>query len=258
MTERIPHLAGTRVAGEEHPPPAEPTPTPPAEPTPTPPADPVARWRRVALTLVAVLVLAAAAAGFGLWRTGRPPAETSAEVGFARSMFVHHDQAVAMAFLVRDASEDPRIDVFAEDMIKNQAEQQGMMLAWLDRHGVPATSSVPLMGWMQGSAGHGTSHGTRHGTSHGTDSGTGTAETDRAAMGMASDEELTRLATSRGVAAELLFLELMTRHHRGALTMAEAFQARSDDRQLRSLADAIVTGQRRELQIMQDLAAERR
>ncbi len=46
--------------------------------------------------------------------------------------------------------------------------------------------------------------------------------------GMASTDELGLLATLRGDEAEKLFLQLMIRHHRGGLEMAQA--AYNDDR----------------------------
>ncbi|MDP9479986.1 MAG: DUF305 domain-containing protein, partial [Actinomycetota bacterium] len=37
-----------------------------------------------------------------LYLTSRPPADDSAEAGFARDMMVHHAQAVEMAEILRD------------------------------------------------------------------------------------------------------------------------------------------------------------
>ena len=49
-----------------------------------------------------------------------------------------------------------------------------------------------------------------------------TDEEARAAMGMASDAELAALAAATGQEADCLFLELMIRHHEGAIPMADA------------------------------------
>src|SRR6187397_1672480 len=73
------------------------------------------------------------------------------------------------------------------------------------------------MAWMAENADEHGGHG-GHGAS-------GTPMTDdemRAAMGMASDAELDDLRAAEGAAADCLFLELMIRHHEGALPMADA------------------------------------
>ena len=74
---------------------------------------------------------------------------------------------------------------------------------------------------------------------------------------MATDDELARLTTLSGEDAEVLFLQLMTRHHQGGVVMAEEFVRRSDDPELRAVADAVISGQNRELRIMANLLEER-
>jgi hypothetical protein len=54
------------------------------------------------------------------------PSDTSAEVGFARDMSVHHGQAVEMAFIIRDRTDDPDIRLLAYDIINTQRAQIGM------------------------------------------------------------------------------------------------------------------------------------
>ena len=223
-----------------------------------PHADPARRWK----VLVTVLTLALAVTLLLLlvrvpW-PGARPADTSPEVGFSRDMLVHHEQAVTMSFLVRDATDDPDVDTLALDMIKSQAEQQGMFLAWLRTHDVPATTDVPLMAWMEQGGQHA---GAGHSVDPDAGQGTGTPAEQRAAlqqaMGMATDDELARLTTLSGEDAEVLFLQLMTRHHQGGVVMAEEFVQRSDDPELRAIADAVLAGQNRELGIMAALLEER-
>jgi uncharacterized protein (DUF305 family) len=222
-----------------------------------PPDDPARRWK----VLVTVLTLALAVTLLLLlvrvpW-PGARPADTSPEVGFSRDMLVHHEQAVTMAFIVRDATDDPDVDTLALDMIKSQAEQQGMFLAWLRAHDVPSTTDVPLMAWMEQGGQHAGGHSVD--PDAGQDAGTAAEQREALlqAMGMASDDELAELSRLRGEDAEVLFLQLMTRHHQGGVVMAEEFVQRSDDPELRVVADAVVSGQNRELGIMANLLEER-
>lgn len=214
---------------------------------------PERRWRLVAGVLGALLVAALVALAV-VALPGPRPGERSPEVGFSRDMIVHHEQAITMAFQVLEASEDPSVDTLAVDMIKGQAEQQGMFLAWLRANDVPSTSDVAMMAWMHDVDGD-------HHPQMEAPPTTGTLaeqnEAAMAAMGMASEDELVELGTLEGREAEVAFLQLMVRHHRGGVVMAEDFVALSEDPALRPVADAVITGQNRELTIMTNLLAER-
>lgn len=224
-------------------------PLPPAEPVPAPQR----RWRLATAVLGALLVLALVALAV-VALPGPRPGERSPEVGFSRDMIVHHEQATTMAFQVMDASDDPDIHTLGVDLIKSQAEQQGMFLAWLQANDVPSTSAVPLMSWMHETGGD-------HHSQMEPPPTTGTlAEQNAAAMasmGMASEDELLELGTLEGRDAEVLFLQLMIRHHEGGVLMAEDFVAVSEDPALRPIADAVITSQNRELRIMTALLRER-
>jgi uncharacterized protein (DUF305 family) len=222
-------------------------------PSPGPGSRPERRWRLATAVLGALLVAALVALAV-VALPGPRPGERSPEVGFSRDMIVHHEQAVTMAFLVLEASDDPSIDTLAVDMVKSQAEQQGMFLAWLRANDVPSTSDVALMTWMHDVDGD---HHTQMEAPPTTGSLAEQNEAAMAAMGMASQEELIELGTLEGREAEVMFLQLMVRHHRGGVVMAEDFVALSEDPALRPVADAVITSQNRELTIMTNLLEER-
>jgi uncharacterized protein (DUF305 family) len=75
--------------------------------------------------------------------------------------------------------------------------------------------------------------------------------------GMASDAERRRLSDANGVDAEILFLQLMIRHHEGGIVMARAVMALSDRRELLQLAKSIDDGQRAEIAEMRHMLAAR-
>lgn len=84
----------------------------------------------------------------GMLLTPQPPPEDSAEAGFAGDMSNHHSQAVEMAELVRDRTQDPTIRILATDIALTQQGQIGQMQAWLDMWGLPQTSPEPALSWM--------------------------------------------------------------------------------------------------------------
>lgn len=194
------------------------------------------------LAVVAVAILAAAfAAGTQVGRD-RPPESTSVEAGFARDMQVHHAQAVEMSLVVRDRSNDPQIRGLAYDIATSQQQQMGQMAAWLQLWNLPAVGTQEQMAWMPGTPGH-----TRMGMS---------ASAGRM-PGMASPEELQRLRDTDGRAAEVLFLQLMIRHHEAGAVMADSARQRTDVPVVRDLTSAIVTSQRNEMRVMGRLLSVR-
>jgi uncharacterized protein (DUF305 family) len=74
--------------------------------------------------------------------------------------------------------------------------------------------------------------------------------------GMASDLELDQLRAATGEEADLLFLQLMRRHHEGGLHMAIDALARADTREARELAQSIINSQEFELGELRRLEAQ--
>jgi len=66
--------------------------------------------------------------------------------------------------------------------------------------------------------------------------------------GMATEEQLEELRTTTGLAADILFLELMIEHHRGGLHMAEEASRTADNPRVRRLAEQIVALQTGEIE----------
>ena len=52
-------------------------------------------------------------------------------MGFARDMMVHHAQAVEMAEIVRDKTENENVRILATDIALTQQAQIGQMQGWL-------------------------------------------------------------------------------------------------------------------------------
>ncbi|MFJ7585949.1 DUF305 domain-containing protein [Streptomyces sp. NPDC097617] len=221
-------------------------------------ARPVPRTYWVAGTAVLLALLFAAAAtvaaanggsGAGSGTTAsaapRTPGLRSPDAGFARDMAVHHQQAVEMSFIVRDRTQDEPVRTLAYDIANTQANQRGMLLGWLDLWGLPkVVADEPPMSWM-GAAGE-------HGEHAAHEAGNGALM-----PGMATKEELDRLGAASGRDAEVLFLQLMTDHHKGGVTMAEGCARQCETPVERSLAQGMVDAQRSELTLMADMLEQR-
>lgn len=202
-----------------------------AAPGPLAPAAP--STGRLWLALAAVLV--AAAAGLGaLWWLGRPPADGDPAVTFSRDMVAHHTQAVQMAVIVRDRSSDPELRQLALDMILTQQAQIGQMQGWLEAWGLPLAGSRPP---MSDHSGH--------------------SAAMPANMGMASAADVDSLASLPPAEMEVLFLQLMIRHHQGGVEMARAALQRTAQPEVVRLAQSIVESQSSEISLMQELLATR-
>ncbi|WP_232851014.1 DUF305 domain-containing protein [Nocardia acididurans] len=192
------------------------------------------RFTRVGAALLAVLAV------FTLGRWSAPDATdpglrlTAVEIGFAQDMSTHHDQVVLLAStLARDVT--AQIRALADQMSTAQTAEIAMMRGWLALFDLPRTAEQP-MSWMTGTHQH----------------------TGGAAMpGMASTGEITRLAAARGADAEVLFLQLMIRHHRGGVDMAQAAYAHASNAQVRRTAMEIVRQQVSELGVMTTLLTAR-
>lgn len=179
------------------------------------------------------------------------PAVDSADAGFAQDMAVHHQQAVEMSFVVRDGTRDEDVRRLAYDIAHTQSNQRGMLLGWLDLWGLPKIAATGRpMAWMD--AENMTDHpveGMGHGAAHPDAAGPMT--------GMATGAELKRLGAARGRDAEVLYLQLMTDHHKGGIAMARSCAERCAVPAERRLAQGMVDAQRAELKLMADLLADR-
>ena len=116
-----------------------------------------------------------------------------ADVVFMQDMIPHHNQAVQMAELVAARTNREELKDVAGRINASQADEIEFMQEWLQSRG----ETVPDP----------TAHDAMH-TSH-------------VMAGMASAEDMAKLADSTGTDFDRLFLQLMIAHHDGAVTMVE-------------------------------------
>ncbi|WP_420838041.1 DUF305 domain-containing protein [Antrihabitans stalactiti] len=185
-------------------------------------------WRfGIAVVLVAVGV------GAGMWiQFHRHTDEggvrlTATEIEFAQDMSVHHEQAVLLAHTLA-SDVDPYIRSMADQIIAAQTAEIATMRGWLNLVGEPF--SPP--------------HQMNHGGGP-------------AMPGMASVEEITRLGTLHGSEAEIDFLQLMVRHHRGGVDMAQKAFNESTTQPVRLFALDMVQAQGNEIGMMTTMLVAR-
>ncbi|HEX5741638.1 MAG TPA: DUF305 domain-containing protein [Pilimelia sp.] len=185
-----------------------------------PPAAAHPWWRGTAgLALMVVLGLLLGAGGAWLTHRLRTPGDDSPEAGFARDMLNHHAQAVEMGLVAYRGSGDAEVRSGAVDIVMTQLTEAGMLQAWLRDWDVPPTSTDPPMSWLPA--------GKRHLTP------------DGRMPGMADAQELDRLRTASGRARDVLFLQLMIRHHLGGTHMIAAILDSTDEPEVRRAATAM-------------------
>ena len=198
------------------------------------------RLRAVLLAVIAVAVLAVAVAGGFYWGTKNGTSGTAkpsaVDIGFARDMATHHQQAVTMAAYVRDTSTDPEIVTLAYDIESSQTAQLGEMTGWLDTWNLSRNSPHPMV-WM----------GPEH-ASH---------VVNGLMPGMATPAQMSRLMSLHGKALDILFLQLMIRHHQGGLPMAQYAEAHATESYVRTLAGHIAAAQSAEIIGMEQMLRQR-
>jgi uncharacterized protein (DUF305 family) len=206
-------------------------------------------WARPLIAVLAAvgLLLLGATAGLLVGLPGSAgtsvPAAGSVDVGFAQDMSEHHQQAVEMASWERDHTADPALKQLAFDIETTQLQQIGRMQGWLGLWG--AASDAPdgrHMAWMD-APGH----------DHGTASGGGVDTMP----GMASSAQLRSLRAATGGSLDVLFLQLMLRHHEGGLTMLEYGAAHASVPEARNLAAQMLSAQTSESEYMTQLLTAR-
>jgi len=212
-------------------------------------------WLRVLVVTGSFLAVLLVGASVGLLiqlpdRNTAEPGPESVAVGFSQDMSVHHRQGVLMAGVVRDSTTDPEIATLAYDIETTQLEQLGRMQGWLSLWDAAALPTGKHMRWMTASGGGHAGSGGGH-TGHGMGGGV------EVMPGMATPAELQRLEEASGPAQDILFLQLMTRHHQGGTGMMEQAASRAQVPQVCNLAAQMFTAQNAEVVAMTAMLAER-
>lgn len=193
------------------------------------------RWGSYAAAALILLVVGAALRPLVLpEKHTAAPVLDATEIGFAQDMTAHHQQAIQMVQRL-DPGVDPQVSRLAQQIDQSQRVEIGTMLGWLRLANAAPTADRP-MAWM--AADMAAAH-------HHSMSTTSTAAPP-AMPGMATMAELDRLSAARGHDAEVLFLQLMYRHHQGGIAMARAADQQIASGPVKEQARAMLVAQSQE------------
>ena len=140
------------------------------------------------------------------------------EIMFAAMMIPHHEQAVTMSKLALTNTTNPQVLDLAQRIKAAQEPEIVQMNTWLD-------GGYSMMGHDGHQMG-----------------------------GMLSDEELAKLETLKDKEFDQMFLESMIVHHEGAIQMTQMI-VESSNKEVKTLADNIITSQTKEIAEMKELLA---
>lgn len=158
--------------------------------------------------------------------TGTPAAgqHNDADVTFAADMIPHHAQALVMADMAKANAGDAEVKTLASDIRSAQTPEIATMSGWLTGWGEPVPTSSSHSGMNMGD-------------------------------GMMTDAEMNTLDKARGTAFDRMWLQMMTKHHRGAIAMANTELRDGTNAEAKMLARSIITSQTAEITLMTKLEA---
>jgi uncharacterized protein (DUF305 family) len=148
------------------------------------------------------------------------------DVRFMHHMTMHHAQALAMTSLAPSRNPSQGLGLLAERITVSQRDEIALMRRWLERRAKPLPPPP------------------------------GEHSMNMAMPGMLTDAEMARLRAATGSEFERLFLELMIKHHEGALIMVAELlgsQGAAQDSELYALISDIDADQRAEIARMRSM-----
>jgi uncharacterized protein (DUF305 family) len=141
------------------------------------------------------------------------------DVMFAQMMIPHHQQAITMAKQAATKASSPQVKQLARRIEQAQGPEIQKMTGWLETWG----AAKPSDGGMH------------------------------MGDGMMSDQDMKKLDTLSGKAFDHAFLQMMIKHHQGAITMAKTEQTQGSFADAKTMADNIVSSQSAEITTMRKL-----
>lgn len=166
-------------------------------------------------------------AGFGMAQDTKTPMAqdleplkgNTFEVRFLAYMIHHHQSGVQMARLSLEKAADEQVRRLSEKMIEDQEREIDQMTGWLQEWHGKKPEEIPAPEASQ----------------------------------KKSREDLARLNELRGEEFDQQFLQLMSKHHSGAIEMGSLVAGRSQREPLLDLSEKIVEVQRNEIEKMHGL-----
>jgi|1048.fasta_scaffold08165_2 uncharacterized protein (DUF305 family) len=158
---------------------------------------------------------------------------SASDVMFAQMMIPHHEQALEMSLIALERSTNDEVRDLAQRIYDGQGPEIAQMETWIEN----------------GSSMGGMSHEMPDGTMMPNDMMGGDMMDSSTMAGMASEEQLAELVSLDSPEFDILFLQLMIEHHKGALAMVQMID-NSTNSEAVALAQEISSTQNAEIDEM--------
>jgi uncharacterized protein (DUF305 family) len=178
-------------------------------------------WSFGAMCGIVILGAAAQLAAYGheLPWAGRDP---SVDQGFIRHMSTYHEQGILLASMAAERAADPHLRALSKLMAASQGREASILAHWWT-----SWFDEPMQIC---------------------------SAQERAAMpGLLDAADVARLQSIEASSFDGLFIDLMTRHHKGAVAMADALLRGQSDPRLMIMAHAIRHAQQGEIALMRGI-----
>lgn len=145
------------------------------------------------------------------------------DLQFIDTMTAHHKEAVSMAKLVDGRTQNTDIRKFGAQIIADQEKEIGQMKSWRDDWyaGKPAAINMEMPG-----------------------------------MADSMKMDMPKLTNLKDKEFDLAFIEMMTAHHAGAVTMAKEALTKAEHAEIKTLSNEIIKAQDAEIKMMADWKAK--
>ena len=144
------------------------------------------------------------------------------DLQFIDTMTAHHKEAVTMAKMVDERTQNADLKKFAAQIIADQEKEIGQMKSWRDNWyaGKPAAMNMEMPG-----------------------------------MADSMKMDMPKLTNSKDKEFDLAFVAMMTTHHAGAVTMPKEALAKAEHAEIKTLSSQIIKAQEAEIKMMADWKA---
>ena len=154
-------------------------------------------------------------------------ASATYDLQFLDTMSHHHQGAVDMAKVAVEKAQHPELKAFAQKIIVDQNKEIASMKDWREKWfaGKPMAMNMEMPGMND-------------------------------SMKMMMGDGMKKMEAATGNDFDLMFVEMMTPHHAGAVTMAKEALTKAEHPEIKTLANQIIKAQETEIKQMADWKAK--
>lgn len=180
--------------------------------------------KRFGIVLMALNLMAACGQSGSSGERAGASDSNQADVEFVQGMIPHHEQAMEMASLADERSENAEVKALASRIQQTQEPEVEEMNGLLEEWGEDAAMDDEMSGGEGG--------------------------------GMLDEEQMQSLESAGGAEFDRLFLEGMIGHHEGAIAAASEELEKGQSGEAMELANKIIKAQESEILVMKDLLSK--